>query len=108
MYFGDDEDDSSSSSGSSESDSSDNSSNDSSDVVDLSDKQGVVDPGDLKKDDPPEQSLPIVEPPSPDTTPPGLRGDDPDVAISGRAPDGSDIPTTPPDADNSGSGSNGN
>jgi hypothetical protein len=99
MYFGDDEGDSSSSSGSGDN---------SSDTVDLSDKQGVVDPADLKKDDPPEQPLTIVDPPSPDTTPPGLRGDDPDVAISGRTPDGSDIPTTPPDAGDSSSGDDGN
>lgn len=113
MCFGDDEEDSSSSSGSSDSDSSSGSdssggsddSGGSSDVVDLSDKQGVVDPADLKKDDPPEGSLPIVDPPSPDTTPPGLRGDDPRVDISGRTPNSTDLPTPDDQSRGSDSGS---
>ena len=90
MYFGDDEEDSSSS----DSDSSSNTSSSTNDTsaVDLSDKEGVVDPGDLKQYDPPESSLHIEEPPSPDTTPPGLRGDDPRVDISGRTPDSTDLP----------------
>ena len=90
MYFGDDEEDSSSS----DSDSSSNtsSSTDDTSVVDLSDKQGVVDPSDLKDSDPPEPSLNIQEPPTPDTTPPGLRGDDPRVDISGRTVDSLDLP----------------
>ena len=96
MYFGDDEEDSGSSSDSN--DSSSGSSNDggSSDVVDLSDKQGVVDPSDLKKDDPPEQSLPIQEPPSPYIPTPGISGDDPRIDISGRTPDSTDISAPDP------------
>ncbi len=35
------------------------------DPVDLRDKEGIVDPKDLKKDDPKEPSLPIKEPPPP-------------------------------------------
>src|SRR5690349_20942358 len=110
MYFGDDEEDSSSdSSSSSDNPGSDSSSSDSSSdnsgsddsssgdssVVDLSDKQGVVDPADLKQDDPPEPSLHIDEPPPPDTTPAGLRGDDPDVDISGRTPNSVDLNSSP-------------
>ena len=37
------------------------------DPVDLRGKQGVVDPKDLKKSDPPPKPLKIKEPPSPDT-----------------------------------------
>ena len=37
------------------------------DAVDLSDKKGVVDPKDLKKDDPKEKSIKTIEPPPPDT-----------------------------------------
>lgn len=37
------------------------------DPVDLRGKQGVVDPKDLKKGDPPQKPLKIKEPPSPDT-----------------------------------------
>lgn len=37
------------------------------DTVDLSDKKGVVDPKDLKKDDPKEKPITIKEPPPPDT-----------------------------------------
>lgn len=37
------------------------------DPVDLRGKQGVVDPKDLKKSDPPQKGLKTKEPPSPDT-----------------------------------------
>jgi hypothetical protein len=37
-------------------------------AVDLSGKKGVVDPADLKKDDPPEPSLHTTEPPAPPST----------------------------------------
>jgi hypothetical protein len=37
------------------------------DPVDLRGKQGVVDPKDLKKSDPPPNPLKIKEPPAPDT-----------------------------------------
>ena len=44
-------------------------------VVDLSDKQGVVDPKDLKKHNPKEKSLKAKEPPVPETKP------EPDVPL---------------------------
>jgi hypothetical protein len=37
--------------------------------VDLRDKKGVVDPNDLKKDDPKDKPLKIKEPPPPEKTP---------------------------------------
>lgn len=40
------------------------------DAVDLRGKAGVVDPSDLKRDNPPERSLHITEPPSPPTEKP--------------------------------------
>ncbi len=82
MYFDDDENDS----GSSSNDDSGQVStvNDSgSDPVDLSDKQGIVDPADLKQDDPPEQSLHIEEPPSPAVPPDNSEFQ---VIVSGRTP----------------------
>ena len=45
------------------------------DPVDLRGKRGVVNPADLKKDDPPERSLKIKEPPSPEKEKPS--GDKP-------------------------------
>lgn len=54
------------------------------DPVDLSDKKGVVDPADLKKDDPPPRSLHINEPPPP--PPPEPANDHYEVKVSGDTP----------------------
>lgn len=67
-----------------------------SDPVDLRGKQGVIDPSDLKKHDPPERSLRITEPPSPvverpsgdaPKNPPSDEGGRPGGAAGGVRPD---------------------
>lgn len=72
----------------------------SADPVDLSDKQGIVDPNDLKKDDPKPPKVEVEAPPPPSsstssssTTPPEIGGSATGSAGSGG---GVNVPITTP------------